>query len=147
MATLAFSHMALSCKDPLMIELFYTKYFGFQRARVIALDGDQIVFMKRGPIYLELFRASKDALAVPSGGTGPEYPGWRHLAFMVDDVDAWLAEMGKDVMVTLGPVNFDDIIRGWRTAWLADPEGNIVEISQGYIDQEHPPQLERRANS
>ncbi len=147
MATLAFSHMALSCKDPLIIEQFYTKYFGFQRARVVPLGEDQIVFIKSGTTYLELFRASKDAPVVPAGGTGPEYPGWRHLAFMVDDVEASLAEIGKDVMVTLGPVNFDDVIRGWRTAWLADPEGNIVEISQGYIDQEHPPQLEHRENS
>jgi glyoxylase I family protein len=59
---------------------------------------------------------------------------------MVDDVDAKLAEMGNDAKITLGPVDFDNVIPGWRTAWLADPEGNIVEISQGYVDQENPPQ-------
>jgi glyoxylase I family protein len=146
MTTLVFSHMALSCKDPLVIERFYTQYFGFQRARVVPIAEDQIVFIKSGTIYLELFRASKDAPVAPSGGIGPEYPGWRHLAFTVDNVDARLAEMGKDAIITLGPVNFDDIIQGWRTAWLADPEGNIVEISQGYSDQEHPPQLEQKEN-
>jgi glyoxylase I family protein len=30
---------------------------------------------------------------------------------------------------------------GWRTVWLADPDGNIVEISQGYTDQDNPPQM------
>jgi glyoxylase I family protein len=30
-------------------------------------------------------------------------------------------------------MNFDDFIRGWRSVWLADPEGNIIEISQGFV--------------
>ena len=139
MPALTFSHVAISCKDPLATERFYSKYFGFKRARVIPLGTDQIVFIKSGDTYLELFRATKEAPAAPIGGTGPEYPGWRHIAFMVNNVDAKLAEMGDDAKTTLGPVNFDDFIRGWRTVWIADPEGNIVEISQGYSDQENPP--------
>jgi glyoxylase I family protein len=67
------------------------------------------------------------------------YPGWRHIAFKVDDVDAKLAEMGSDAQVSLGPLSFDDFIPGWRTVWVTDPEGNIVEISQGYTDQENLP--------
>jgi len=35
----------------------------------------------------------------------------------------------------LGPLGFDAVIQGWRTAWIKDPEGNIVEISQGYKDE------------
>jgi glyoxylase I family protein len=38
-------------------------------------------------------------------------------------------------------MSFNDFIPGWRTAWIADPEGNIVEISQGFTDQENPPPL------
>ena len=67
---------------------------------------------------------------------GPHYPGWRHIAFKVDDVDATLAAMGADAKVTLGPLDFDAFIKGWRTVWVADPDGNIVEISQGFTDQE-----------
>jgi glyoxylase I family protein len=40
--------------------------------------------------------------------------------------------MGPDAHVTAGPMSFDAIIPGWRTVWVADPDGNIVEISQGY---------------
>lgn len=141
MAALTFSHVAMSCKDPLATERFYTRHFGFKRARVVPLGEDQIVFIKMGDVYLEIFRATKEAPTSPAGGAGPEYPAWRHIAFMVDNVDAKLAEMGDDAKITLGPVNFDSFIPGWRTAWLADPEGNIVEISQGYVDQENPPQL------
>jgi glyoxylase I family protein len=48
--------------------------------------------------------------------------------------------MGAEARVTLGPLDFGDFIPGWRTAWVADPDGNIVEISQGYTDQDNPPQ-------
>ena len=42
--------------------------------------------------------------------------------------------MGPDAHVTAGPMSFDAIIPGWRTVWIADPDGDIVEISQGYTD-------------
>ena len=51
-------------------------------------------------------------------------------------MDAKLAALGSEVTVTLGPLAFDDFIPGWKSAWLSDPEGNIIEISQGYVDQE-----------
>lgn len=140
MASLTFHHMAISCKDPLAVERFYTKHFGFKRARVIPFGEEQIVFIKSGDVYLEIFQAKGEAPLPSAGGAGPEYPGWRHIAFMVDDIDAKLAEMGDDAKITLGPLSFDDFIPGWRTVWVADPEGNIVEISQGYVDQENPPQ-------
>jgi len=143
MPTLTFSHVAISSKDPIATEQFYTKHFGFRRARVIPLGEDQIVFLKSGNVYLELFQAKEDAPVPAPKADGPGYPGWRHIAFQVDDVDAKLAAIGADAHVTLGPLSFDDFIPGWRTAWVADPDGNIVEISQGYTDQEHPPALDR----
>ena len=141
MPVLTFSHVAIACKDPLATERFYSKYFGFKRARVIPLGTDQIVFIKSGDIYLELFQAKEQAPTPPAAQDGPWYSGWRHIAFQVDNVDAKLAEMGEDARITLGPLDFDAFIPGWRTVWVADPNGNIVEISQGYVDQENPPQL------
>ena len=138
MPVLTFSHVAIACKDPLATERFYSKYFGFKRARAILTGIDQIVFIKSGGTYLELFRAKEQAPIPPAGQDGPWYPGWRHIAFQVDNVDAKLAEMGEDARITLGPLDFDAFIPGWRTAWVADPNGNIVEISQGYVDQENP---------
>lgn len=136
MVAAAFSHMAISCKNPLAVERFYVKHFGFKRARVVMPGPGQVVFLKMGNVYLEIFQAKGDAPLPPAGGAGPEYPGWRHLAFIVDSVDAKLAEMGQEANITLGPLNFDEVIRGWRTAWIADPEGNIVEITQGFTDQD-----------
>lgn len=136
MAGLVFHHVAISCSDLAASEAFYSKHFGFKRARAIPLGGDnQIVFLKSGDAYLELFNAEGQPPAPPAAGDGPHYVGWRHLAFKVDDVDAKLAEMGSDAKVTLGPMSFDDFIKGWRTVWVADPDGNIIEISQGFQDQ------------
>jgi glyoxylase I family protein len=92
MGSLAFSHMAIACKDPINVERFYTKHFGFQRARLVSLGQEQIVFIKSGNIYLEIFQAKEEAPIPVPGNDGPWYPGWRHLAFQVDDVDAKLAQ-------------------------------------------------------
>ena len=73
-------------------------------------------------------------------GTGPDYPGWRHLAFKVDDVDAMLAAMGADAR--------DHAPGRWVSTRSSPagarpgspiPDGNIVEISQGYVDEDDPP--------
>ena len=141
MTSQEFHHLGVVCRDPLASEAFYTRYFGFSRARVVPLGGsDQIVFLKSGALYLELFKATQENPVPEPSGPGPEYPGWRHLAFKVDDIDAKLAELGSDARITAGPMSFDDFIPGWRTVWVADPDGNIVEISQGFVDQDDPPQ-------
>jgi glyoxylase I family protein len=139
MAAPRFFHLALACREPLTLERFYTKHFGFRRARVVTLGEMQIVFLASDTIYLELFQARQPAPAAPAGGDGQWYPGLRHIAFTVDDVDAKLAELGSEVRVTLMPLDFDDFIPGWRSAWVADPEGNILELTQGYVDEPEPP--------
>jgi len=136
-----FSQVALTCKDPIATEEFYTKYFSFKRARIANLpDGDRIVFIKMADsaFYLELFRA-REELPIPlPTNDGYQFPSVRHLAFKVDDVDAKLTEIGAEAKITLGPLNFDDYVPGWRTVWIADPDGRIVEISQGFADQDNP---------
>lgn len=139
---MTFSHVALTCNDPLAVERFYTRYFGFKRARVLPLGDTQIVFIKSGNVYLEIFKAGEERPVPQADKDGAGYSGVRHIAFQVDDVDAKIAEMGSDAKITLGPFGFDDFIPGWRTVWVSDPEGNIVEISQGYTDQDNPPPLE-----
>ncbi|MBE9062263.1 VOC family protein [cf. Phormidesmis sp. LEGE 11477] len=134
--------MAMSCQNPTATEKFYTKYFGFERARVAKLnETEQIVFIKLGEMYLELFQAKGRSPAPVAANDGPNYPGWRHLGFQVDDVDAKLAEMGPDATISLGPLDFDSFIPGWRSVWVLDPDGNVVEISQGYVDQDNPDPL------
>lgn len=132
-----FAHVALNCRDMAVTEAYYTRHFGFRRVRVLPLGDGQIVFLRLADAWLELFAAEGEAPAAEADG--PRTPGMRHLAFSVDDVDAQLAAMGEEAVVTLGPLDFDDFIPGWRTVWLRDPDGTIVEVTQGYADQDDPP--------
>ena len=132
----AFHHMAIACNDPLVVEKFYSSYFGFRRARVVPLgDGNQIVFLKNENSYLELFKAKEERPVPHAPADGPWYSEWRHIAFKVPSVDDMLAKLGAEAHISLGPFDFDAFIPGWRTVWVADPEGNIVEISQGFVDE------------
>jgi len=142
MAELGFHHISLTCQDPSATERFYTKHFGFTRARVVTLGEDNRIVFLRGPgVYLELFHATLDNPLLQPRNDGYPWPGGRNFSFEVADVDAKLAAMGEAAEVAFGPLNFDDFIPGWRLAWLRDPDGNLVQITQGYRDQNDPPPL------
>ena len=132
-----FFHIAITCDDPVTIEQFYTRHFGMKRARTVDLgEGNEIVFLKNAEgFYIEIFRKDEERPVPFVEGDGPHYPGFRHIAFMVDDVDQKLKEMGNDAQITLGPSSFDSFIPGWKTVWIKDPEGNIIEITEGFKDQ------------
>jgi glyoxylase I family protein len=136
-------HIGLNCADPLAIERWYTKHFGFERKRVYLPGPDQVVVIGNGGVALELFPAEGDAPPPRGDKDGPRFPGVRHLAFLVDDLDAKLEELGDDAKVTLGPLDMGGFIEGMRVAWITDPEGNIVELNQGYEDEAAPPPLDR----
>jgi glyoxylase I family protein len=141
MAEIRFHHVSLTCRDPLAVERFYTRHFGFMRARVVRAGETEIVFIRNREMYLELFRATEERPIPEAEGDGHPWPSVRNFSFMVDSVDAKLQEMGADAQVTFGPLSFDDFIPGWRSVWLRDPAGNIVQITQGYADDPCPPAL------
>ena len=136
-------HIGLNCSDPIAIERWYAKHFGFVRERVYLPGPDQVVVIGNGGVSLELFPAPGEASSPPPERDGPTSPGVRHLAFLVDDLDGKLAEMGEDAKITLGPLDMGDFIEGMRVAWISDPEGNVVELNQGYEEEKNPPPLDR----
>jgi glyoxylase I family protein len=133
----SWSHVGLNCGDQARTEEFYRRWFGFRRVRTVELgQGEQIVFLRNGPALLELFAAAGDP-APPATADGPRQAGTtRHLAFHTDDVEAFLARLDGQAPVCLGPLDFDGFIPGWRSVWLADPDGVVVEVSQGYRDSD-----------
>ncbi|WP_306210637.1 VOC family protein [Actinoplanes sp. RD1] len=132
---LRWSHVALNCADQAVTEEFYRRWFGFRRARAVSLGDSEIVFLRQGDVLLELFPAGAGESPVAAKGDGPDHAGIaRHLAFQTDDLDAFLSAVGDEIPVSLGPLHFDDFIRGWASVWLTDPDGVIVEVSQGYSD-------------
>lgn len=141
MAPVHIHHISLNCQDPIAVERFYTRHFGFQRVRVVPMGERQIVFLSGAGIRLELFPATEDRPFPRPEKDGYLWPSVRNISFEVDNLDAKIAAMGKDADVTLGPLSFDDIVPGWRSVWLRDPAGNIVQLTQGYTDQDNPTPL------
>jgi glyoxylase I family protein len=143
------SMLALVCGNPLATELFYTKHFGFKRARVYLPGENQVVVLRNGNTYIQIFPAFAmrpqclDFESAPSPypggkGAGPLYPGVRKLAFLVDNVERKLAEMGDAAKITQS--SRPGLVPGSKTVWLADPSGNVVELIEGYYDENDPPQ-------
>ena len=135
-------HIGLNCADPIAIERWYTRHFGFERKRVYLPGPGQVVVIGNGGVALELFPAEGDAPPPRGDKDGPTFPGVRHFAFLVDDLDAKLAEMGDEAKINLGPLDMGAFIPGMRSVWLADPEGNVVELNHGYVDEADPPRLD-----
>jgi glyoxylase I family protein len=132
LAGLRWSHAALNCRDIDATAEFYCRWFGFTRAATFPVGDSKIVFLRKGEAYLELFQAADGS----AGGDGPTSAGTlRHIALQTDDIDQVLAEMGPQAQVSLGPLCFDEFVPGWRSVWMKDPDGTVVEVSQGYKDQ------------
>lgn len=51
--------------------------------------------------------------------------------------------MGSDAKITLRPLDMSQFVPGLRVCWLSDPEGTIVELNQGYVDEVNPPPRKR----
>ena len=66
----------------------------------------------------------------------------RNISFEVEDIDAQVEAMGADADLAFGPLDFGcvhprlavGLARAIRRAYL-------VQLTQGYIDQENPPPL------
>lgn len=138
-----FFHVGLNCQEPRVTEAFYCRYFGYRRARVVELGDREIVLIKMQDCaaYLELFQAEGKSPIPPPTEDGYRFPGIRHFAYKVSDLDAKLQELGDAAPVTLGPLAFDEVVPGLRSAWVADPDGRIIELLEGFKDQDNPPLL------
>ena len=132
-----FSHVGMGCGDPAETEDYYIRHFGFRRVRFVDLGDQQLIFLatQDGGFRLELFKAKVPAPFPPPGGDGPQWPALKHLAFSVSDLDAFLGAMGPAARITQGPIDLGGLLLGWKAVWLADPDGRIVEVSQGYRDE------------
>jgi len=132
-----FAHVGMSCSNQQETEEFYCRYFGFRRVRTVDLGSRQLIFLASADstFRLELFQATEKTPVPTPGGTGPEWPALKHLAFAVPDLDAFLRQMGEAAVITQSTVDLSNIVPSWKAVWLADPDGRIVEVCQGYTDE------------
>lgn len=129
----AVQHIALNCRDLKCQEEFYTKHFGFRRARVFNADTPtEFIMLRLGSTCLELFSAQGEAKA----DVGKEQPvGFKHLAFEVPDLDAAVAGLAAEGIETDPIIDYSGVVAGLRVCFFNDPDGNRLELMQGYKDQ------------
>jgi glyoxylase I family protein len=115
-------HIAILTPDLARLEAFYTQTLGLPVVR--RWDAAGIVFVDAGGVWLELTR-----LDAPAGHAAPHALdhgiGINHLALRAHDIDITYEElMRRGVRSIAAPEIFEDL----RVAFLADPDGNVIEL-------------------
>ena len=201
----ALHHIALNCINPRGQESFYSRHFGFKRARVFnpGTPGE-FVMLRLGGVCIELFPspapspasspasssapspaqsthpshssdsshssdpshspspAASPALSpasspaplptpspapLPTPSTAPspapnpgEQPvGFKHLAFEVASLEETIRGLKADGVETGEVIDCGPVVPGLRICFFKDPEGNSIEIMQGWSDDANPP--------
>jgi len=131
----AIQHIALNCRDIKAQEQFYTKHFGFRRSRVFNADTpNEFIMLRLGSTCLELFSAKNDE----GDHMGEEQlVGFKHLAFEVPDLENAIAKLQSDGIQTDEIIDCASVVEGLRICFFNDPDGNRLELMQGYKDQFH----------
>jgi len=119
--TRGLAHVCLGVSDVERALAFYRDQLGFRPAYDFVNDkGEKIgqCLHLGGRTFLEFFR---------SGQAPPPGPSHRHFCLEVDDIQAAVAELKRR------GVEVGDIGKGSDRscqAWLADPDGNRIELQQ-----------------
>jgi glyoxylase I family protein len=126
-------HIALNCRDLCAQEQFFTRHFGFQRARVFnAGTPNEFIMLRLGTTCLELFQAG----AVSAAHHGGEQPvGVKHLAFEVPSVEEAVRKLNADGIATDAVIDCSSIVKGMKVCFFNDRDGNRLELMEGYQDQ------------
>jgi glyoxylase I family protein len=131
----AINHIAINCRNLAAQEAFFSKHFGFLRSRTFkAGKPDEYIMLKLGSVRLELFQADP-AQSVNANG-GEQVIGFKHLAFEVPSLEPAIAALRADGIEPDPIINLGDVIPGFRIVFFRDHEGNIIELMQGYRDEE-----------
>lgn len=121
-------HVGIVVSDLDRSTAFYAA-LGFEMTSEIPFeDGTKAIrFMRCGSLSIELFWYAETFPAPASGGSAQL--GFRHLAFLVDDIDATLGELKASGIVPAG-VEPRDVPAGFRIAFFEDPDGLQIELTQ-----------------
>ncbi|KQN09747.1 hypothetical protein ASE85_02050 [Sphingobium sp. Leaf26] len=120
----AIHHIALICSDYDRSRTFYRDILGLPVIREVWRAERQSwkCDLDAGNAQIELFSFP----APPPRPTRPEACGLRHLAFLVDDLDAEVARLAA-AGVACEPVRVDEYT-GQRFTFFADPDGLPLEL-------------------
>jgi len=128
-----FHHLALNCRDVKAQGAFYARHFGFKRVRTFrAGRPDEFIILRLGNACLELFPAQEGG---PGRSDQAQAVGFKHLAFEVDDLDRTVGELKADGVQPEAIMDLSAMAEGLRICFFNDPEGNRIEIMEGYQDE------------
>jgi glyoxylase I family protein len=129
----AFHHIAINCIDRGEQEKFYTERLGFRRVRTFnAGTENEFVMLRLGDFCIELF-PSPAAVPRPPAGEAPV--GYAHLAFCVDDIATAADQLREAGVATDDIIDCSNIAPGFSVCFFKDPEGNVLELMQGWRDE------------
>lgn len=135
----AVHHIAFNCVDRLAQERFYTQHFGFQRARVFNPgQPSEFVMLRCGDTLLELFTTGGSGSDTDMRG-GEQPVGFKHLCFSVEDIGAKKQELEAAGLSVGDLIDASAHAPGLTVCFFQDPEGNILELMQGWQDEDNPP--------
>ncbi len=124
----AIHHIAIICQDYEVSKRFYTKILGlsvlgeYYRAERQSYKLDLAL---NGQYVIELFSFPDP----PQRPSRPEALGLRHLAFAIADIDAAVARLNEEGVVT-EPIRVDEHT-GRRFTFFADPDDLPLELYEG----------------
>ena len=131
----AINHIALNCRNLAAQEAFFSKHFGFRRSRTFkAGTPDEFIMLKLGSVRLELF-PTDSAQSMDTNG-GEQVIGFKHLAFEVPKLEPAIEALRADGFEPDPIIDMGDVIPGFRIVFFRDREGNIIELMEGYRDEE-----------
>jgi glyoxylase I family protein len=134
MSQFAINHVALNCRNVAAQEAFFSKHFGFKRSRTFnAGKPNEFIMLRLGPVRLELFPTDFAKTADQKGGE--QAIGFKHLAFDVPKLDPSIDALRAAGIEADRVIDFNETIPGCRLAFFRDPEGNIIELMEGYRDE------------
>lgn len=144
---MTFDHVNLVVRDMQVAREFYGGVLGLRETFDRILEGEWIeaVVGVPGAIARCVFFESEGSnvrlellqYLQPQDGFEPEEqphaPGFRHMAFTIDDIDAWHAKLmaaGAEFVSAPVTVPFSVGGRTKRLCYFRDPENNILELAE-----------------
>ena len=125
------SHIAYRCRNREATENFYIKYFGFRRVRVFNPNKpNELILIKLGVMSLELSQAQIELVPTPVSSA----TCYLHLAFEVDHLETFIKLLNADNIQTGKVYDCSSEVEGMSVCFFYDPDGNSIEIMQGYQD-------------
>ena len=131
--------LGLACRDPIALERWYTKHFGFTRKRVYVPGPDQVVVIGTDGVTLELFPAKGERPPRPSGqetarSTRASATSRSSSTTSTRSWPSWATRRP----LTLGPLDFGDFVPGMRTAWVRRSRGQHRRAEPGLRRRAQP---------